>query len=124
MKLFQRDVYKTKNDRKIKVDRWTCPVCDGPARPDDLYVDGFWQEILNDTQTNEADHVFIFPNCRYVVEEIELQEQSDSDSECGGTQKAVAKPKAPGKDAVISLLSDDEDEAPPATVVTSKDTSR
>jgi len=116
MKLFQRDVYKMKkgsSGERVKVERWKCPVCNKAAKRGDLYVDAFWQEILNDPATKDYDSVFVMPDCTYQVEEMDQGEASDSDEEDEvHSAKKTAKPPQT-ENAVISLLSDDEDEGPP-----------
>lgn len=115
MKLFQRDVYKLKkgsSGERVKVERWKCPVCNKTAKRGDLYVDGFWQEILNDPASKDYDSVFVMPDCTYQVEELDQGEASDSEDE-EVKQAATSKKPAVAENAVISLLSDDEDDAPP-----------
>lgn len=112
MKLFQRDVYKMKkgsSGERVKVERWKCPVCNKTAKRGDLYVDGFWQQILNDPATHDYDSVFVMPDCTYQVEEVDQGEASESEDE----EEHPSKKPAQNENAIISLLSDDEDDEPP-----------
>eukprot|EP00494_Astrolonche_serrata_P027015 UN27278 len=105
-RLFQRDVYYTnKSKQRIKKDRWLCPVCDKKCPIGDVYIDGFWQEILSHSSTVDANHVFLYPDCTYEVEKEVQEEASDSDGDDDMSNKPSKSTKSGGSREVVSLLS-------------------
>lgn len=77
--------------------RWQCPVCQGPARPEELYLDLFFQSILVADDTKNVVKIKVEPNGSYFpLQEDESEPPESSDEE----MPPAFKPKEP---VVVSL---------------------
>merc|ERR1712004_117231 len=80
---------------------WTCPVCDGPAKYDDLILDGYFQEVIKADELPEEENEIILNqdgswNPVPKDEEAERRKNEvlvDLSDEEGGEDEGGSKPK-------------------------------
>merc|ERR1712226_752725 len=56
LQCFDAAIFLMMNEKKPT---WTCPVCDSPAKYDDLMVDGYFQEIIKAKELPEDENEII-----------------------------------------------------------------
>ena len=90
---------------------WTCPVCDSPAKYEDLMVDGYFEEVIKSPLLPDEENEIILNqdgswNPVPVDEEAERKkrEEKEREREQNGGSAAV----------VLDLDSDDDDDYAPA----------
>jgi len=56
LQCFDASLFLMMNEKKPT---WTCPVCDSPAKYDDLMVDGYFQEVIKAEELPEEENEII-----------------------------------------------------------------
>merc|ERR1712218_703639 len=56
LQCFDASLFLMMNEKKPT---WTCPVCDGPAKYDDLILDGYFQEVIKADELPEEENEII-----------------------------------------------------------------
>lgn len=104
---------------------WLCPVCEKVLNPDDLFIDGYFDQILkktsedvddvvveNDGQWHTGDNKFASPEWRATHPVVASHHYSPprESSPASVDEEAVAKAHAKKQIEILVLDSDDEDE--------------
>merc|ERR1712227_1161385 len=87
---------------------WICPVCDGPARYEDLMVDGYFEEVIKSPLLPDEENEIIL-NQGGSWNPVPIDEEAE--------RKRKEKEEEEKKDAVCLDLSDDDDDYAPAPKV-------
>ncbi|RXG58902.1 E3 SUMO-protein ligase PIAS1 [Armadillidium vulgare] len=98
LQCFDASLFLQMNERKPT---WTCPVCDKPALYDNLVIDGYFQEVLQ--ENGECTEVTLQKDGGWIPL-IQKKEQKEQQVEKRKTEVAV-----------VETLSDDSDDSEEAT---------
>ena len=108
LQCFDASLFLMMNEKKPT---WTCPVCDSPAKYEDLMVDGYFEEVIKSPLLPDEENEIILNqdgswNPVPVDEEAERKkrEEKEREREQNGGSAAV----------VLDLDSDDDDDYAPA----------
>lgn len=107
LQCFDAALFLMMNEKKPT---WICPVCDGPARYEDLMVDGYFEEVIKSPLLPDEENEIILNqdgswNPVPVDEEAERKKREEKERE---------KEQNGGAAAVVLDLSDDDDDYAPA----------
>merc|ERR1711936_57934 len=106
LQCFDASLFLMMNEKKPT---WQCPVCDSPARYDDLMIDGYFEEVIKSPLLPDEENEIILNqdgswNPVPVDEEAERKRKEEKERER----------EQNGGDAVVLDLSDDDDDYAPA----------
>jgi len=107
LQCFDASLFLMMNEKKPT---WTCPVCDSPAKYEDLMVDGYFEEVIKSPLLPEEENEIILNqdgswNPVPVDEEAERKKREEKERE---------REQNGGSAAVVLDLSDDDDDYAPA----------
>ena len=108
LQCFDATLFLMMNEKKPT---WTCPVCDSPARYDDLMIDGYFEEVIKSPLLPDEENEIIL-NQDGSWNPVPIDEEAE--------RKKKEKEEEERKEAAVVLdLSDDDDDyaaAPTASV--------
>ena len=105
LQCFDASLFLMMNEKKPT---WTCPVCDSPARYDDLMIDGYFEEVIKSPLLPDEENEIIL-NQDGSWNPVPIDEEAE--------RKKKEKEEEERKEAAVVLdLSDDDDYAPTPSV--------
>ena len=101
LQCFDASLFLMMNEKKPT---WICPVCDSPAKYDDIMVDGYFEEVIKSSELPEDENEIILnqDGSWNPVPKDEEEERKRKEKEAEEKKNAV----------VLDLSDDDEDYAP------------
>ena len=114
LQCFDASLFLMMNEKKPT---WICPVCDSPARYEDLMVDGYFEEVIKSPLLPDEENEIILNqdgswNPVPVDEEAERKKREEKERE---------REQNGGSTAVCLDLSDDDDDYAPAPAAKTAD---
>merc|ERR1711892_255365 len=100
LQCFDASLFLMMNEKKPT---WTCPVCDSPAKYDDLMIDGYFQEVIKAKELPEEENEIILN-----------QDGSWNPVPKDEEEERKKKEEEEKKNAVVIDFSDDDDDTPAA----------
>lgn len=106
LQCFDASLFLMMNEKKPT---WTCPVCDSPARYDDLMIDGYFEEVIKSPLLPDEENEIIL-NQDGSWNPVPIDEEAE--------RKKKEKEEEERKEAAVVLdLSDDDDDYAPTPSV-------
>ena len=103
LQCFDASLFLMMNEKKPT---WTCPVCDSPARYDDLMIDGYFEEVIKSPLLPDEENEIIL-NQDGSWNPVPIDEEAE--------RKKKEKEEEERKEAAVVLdLSDDDDDYAPS----------
>lgn len=103
LQCFDASLFLMMNEKKPT---WTCPVCDSPARYDDLMIDGYFEEVIKSPLLPDEENEIIL-NQDGSWNPVPVDEEAE--------RKKKEKEEEERKEAAVVLdLSDDDDDYVPS----------
>ena len=102
LQCFDASLFLMMNEKKPT---WICPVCDSPAKYEDLMVDGYFEEVIKSPLLPDEENEIIL-NQDGSWNPVPIDEEAE--------RKRKEKEEEEKKDAVCLDLSDDDDDYAPA----------
>ena len=102
LQCFDASLFLMMNEKKPT---WTCPVCDSPARYDDLMIDGYFEEVIKSPLLPDEENEIIL-NQDGSWNPVPIDEEAE--------RKKKEKEEERKEAAVVLDLSDDDDDYAPS----------
>ena len=114
LQCFDASLFLMMNEKKPT---WICPVCDSPAKYEDLMVDGYFEEVIKSPLLPDEENEIIL-NQDGSWNPVPIDEEAERKRK----EKEEEERKAAGNAVVLDLSDDDDDYAPAPKTETTADT--
>ena len=114
LQCFDASLFLMMNEKKPT---WICPVCDSPAKYEDLMVDGYFEEVIKSPLLPDEENEIIL-NQDGSWNPVPIDEEAERKRK----EKEEEERKAAGNAVVLDLSDDDDDYAPAPKTETTAET--